>query len=74
MSEDKLESWNNGLIKQSICDFLESSVEKGHYYIKPEDRIASFDYDRTISVEKPVSAQGLYLVTTLISKVKKFPI
>lgn len=73
MTEDKLKSWNNGVVKQSIFDFLESSIENGPSFIKPEDRIASFDYDGTISVEKPVSAQGLYLVSNLISKAEEFP-
>ncbi len=73
MSKNKLTSWNDGLIKQSILDFLESSVESGPNFIKPEDRIASFDYDGTLSIEKPAPAQILYLVSTLIAKAEEYP-
>jgi hypothetical protein len=41
VDEDKLKSWNNGSIKNSIVDFLRSTVEDGSDYIKPEDRIAT---------------------------------
>ena len=53
VDEDKLKSWNNGSIKNSIVDFLRSTVEDGSDYIKPEDRIATFDNDGTLWVNDP---------------------
>ena len=55
--EDTLKSWNDGPVKQSILDFLESSIEEGPNYVKPEARIATFYNDGTLCVEKPMPAQ-----------------
>jgi phosphoserine phosphatase len=60
--EDRLKSWNDGPAKQSILDFLKSSVEEGPNYVKPEARIATFDNDGTLWVEKPLPAQLEFLV------------
>ena len=56
-NEDTLKSWNDGPVKQSILDFLKSSIEEGPNYVKPADRIATFDNDGTLWVEKPVPVQ-----------------
>ena len=61
LQEDTLKSWNEGSVKQSILDFLESSVEEGQNYVKPEARIATFDNDGTLWVEKPMPAQLEFL-------------
>lgn len=60
--EDTLKSWNDGPARQSILDFLRSSVEEGPNYVKPEARIATFDNDGTLWVEKPLPAQLEFLV------------
>ena len=52
---DKLKCWNDGyLLKESILNFLNSSIEEGPHYIKPEDHIATFDNDGTLWAEKPM--------------------
>ena len=56
-NEDALKSWNDGPAKQSILDFLKSSTEEGPNYVKPADRIATFDNDGTLWVEKPMPVQ-----------------
>jgi len=56
-NEHKLKSWNDGPVKQSILDFLKSSIEEGPNYVKPADRIATFDNDGTLWVEKPMPVQ-----------------
>jgi phosphoserine phosphatase len=56
-NEDTLKSWNDGPVKQSILGFLKSSVEEGPNYVKPADRIATFDNDGTLWVEKPMPVQ-----------------
>ena len=58
---DKLKSWNDGPVKQSIIDFLNSSVEEGPNYIEPGDRIATFDNDGTLWAEKPTPVQLHFL-------------
>jgi phosphoglycolate phosphatase-like HAD superfamily hydrolase len=55
--KDKLPSWNDGLTKQSIINFLKSTSTKGPEYIEPEDRIATFDNDGTLWVEQPAPVQ-----------------
>jgi hypothetical protein len=56
LNEDMLKSWNDGPVKQSILDFLKSSIEQGPNYVKPADRIATFDNDGTLWVERPMPA------------------
>jgi phosphoglycolate phosphatase-like HAD superfamily hydrolase len=56
-NEDTLKSWNDGPAKQSILDFLKSSTQAGPNYVKPADRVATFDNDGTLWVEKPVPVQ-----------------
>jgi phosphoserine phosphatase len=58
---DKLKSWKDGPVKQSIINFLNSSIEEGPNYIKPEDRIATFDNDGTLWAEKPIPVQLNFL-------------
>jgi len=50
-----LKSWNDEDSKRAILDFLRTAEVKGPDYIKPEDRIATFDNDGTLWVEKPVA-------------------
>jgi hypothetical protein len=53
-SIDPLPSWNDGKTKQSIIDFVNDvSNENSPNYIKPEDRIATFDNDGTLWSEQP---------------------
>jgi len=61
LDDNKLKSWNNGSIKNSIVDFLRSTVEDGSDYIKPEDRIATFDNDGTLWVERPIPVQADFM-------------
>ena len=53
-STDPLSSWNEGENKQSIIDFVnEVTDETSPYFVKPEDRIATFDNDGTLWSEQP---------------------
>lgn len=52
--QDNLDLWQKGEIKTSIVQFVEEIVDElGSYYLPPEDRIATFDMDGTILLEKP---------------------
>ena len=53
-SEDPLPSWNDGKTKQSIMDFVNDVTKEGSTnFVKPEDRIATFDNDGTLWSEQP---------------------
>lgn len=51
---DPLPSWREGQTKQSILKFVSDvTTEKSSSYVKPEDRIATFDNDGTLWSEVP---------------------
>lgn len=52
--QDPLTSWNEGKVKQSLTDFVNEVTDiNSPYYVKPEDRIATFDNDGTLWSERP---------------------
>ena len=69
-----LKSWNDKPVKQSIIDFLNSSVEEGPNYVKPEDRIATFDNDGTLWSEKPLPIQLNFVFRAFVKTAKKIPV
>lgn len=55
---DPLASWNEGKAKQAILDFVKKvTQEGGPDYVKPPERIATFDNDGTLWAEQPVYFQ-----------------
>lgn len=53
-ASDPLSSWNDGDVKRSIINFVnEATGEMSPRFIKPEDRIATFDNDGTLWSEVP---------------------
>jgi len=59
---DPLTSWNEGLAKQSIIDFVTKTTKQNSAdFIPVADRIACFDNDGTLWTEKPLPFQ-LYFV------------
>ena len=55
---DPLPSWNEGKAKQAILDFVgKVTRDGGPDYVKPEQRIATFDNDVTLWAEQPVYFQ-----------------
>jgi phosphoserine phosphatase len=54
---DPLPSWNDGKSKQAIIAFVEKVTQQGSpSFVVPEDRVATFDMDGTILLEKPAYA------------------
>ena len=52
---DPLPSWNDGELKSAITQFVDDVTnENGPNYVKPEERIATFDNDGTLWFEQPV--------------------
>lgn len=55
---DPLPSWNDGAVKTAITDFVARvTKEGGPDFVPPAERIATFDNDGTLWVEKPVYFQ-----------------
>jgi hypothetical protein len=55
---DPLPSWNETVTKQKIIDFVQTVTDPNNkFYVKPEDRIASFDNDGTLVSEQPMYFQ-----------------
>ncbi|MFO1144335.1 MAG: HAD family hydrolase [Amaricoccus sp.] len=58
---DPLPSWNETPTRRAILDLVAAvTTEGGPGYVRPEDRIATFDQDGTTWVEQPMYAQGLF--------------
>jgi phosphoserine phosphatase len=59
---DALLSWNDGQIKETILDFVRrtTSVESQEW-VAPADRIAAFDLDGTLWVERPTYVDLLFV-------------
>ena len=56
-----LPSWNDGKVKQSLLQFVRDVTDaKGPRFVPPKDRIAVFDNDGTLWVERPMYAQVLF--------------
>ncbi|HTV93644.1 MAG TPA: HAD family hydrolase [Verrucomicrobiae bacterium] len=55
---DPLPSWNAGAAKTAILNFVRAATDSsGPNFLRPEDRVATFDQDGTLWVEHPVYAQ-----------------
>jgi phosphoglycolate phosphatase-like HAD superfamily hydrolase len=54
---DQLPSWNDGVVKKSITDFVARVTTPGSDLVKPEERIAVFDNDGTLWSEQPIYFQ-----------------
>lgn len=52
-STDPLPSWQAGAAKDAILNFIARVTEAGEHFVPPEQRIAVFDHDGTLWVEKP---------------------
>ena len=60
-ADDPLPSWNDGATKQSIIEFVTKvTKEGGPDYVKPEERVATFDNDGTLWIEQPMYNQFVF--------------
>jgi phosphoglycolate phosphatase-like HAD superfamily hydrolase len=58
---DPLPSWNDGAAKKAVTDFVAKTTTSGSPdFVPPAERIATFDMDGTLLVEKPLPAQAEY--------------
>ncbi|MFO1415151.1 MAG: HAD family hydrolase [Burkholderiales bacterium] len=71
---DSLPSWNDGVAKRAIVDFVRSTTTPGSdTFVPPEARVATFDQDGTLWVEHPVYAQVAYCLDRVPALVKARP-
>ena len=69
-----LTSWNDGASKKSIIDFVERVTrEGGADYVKPEERIATFDHDGTLWAEQPMYFQIMFAMDWVRAMAPKHP-
>jgi len=55
-----LTSWNDGAARSMIVDFVARVTrEGGPEYVRPAERIATFENDGTLRCEQPVQVQVL---------------
>jgi phosphoserine phosphatase len=63
---DPLPSWNEGAAKQAIMDFVNGVTdETDPNFVKPADRIATFDNDGTLWAEQPFYFQVFFIFERL---------
>ena len=73
-SPASLSSWNEGVAKQAIVDFVRQTTDdKSPHFIPVEERIAVFDQDGTLWVEQPIYPQAKYCFDRLSVIVKDKP-
>jgi phosphoglycolate phosphatase-like HAD superfamily hydrolase len=57
-----LPSWNDTATRSAVEQYVESVTGDGPQFIQPEDRVAVFDNDGTLWVEKPMPIQLDYTI------------
>lgn len=58
-----LPSWNDGAAKSAILDFVARvTKEGGPDYVRPAERVATFDNDGTLWCEQPFQVQVFFLI------------
>ncbi len=60
-----LDSWNDGVAKSAILEFIRSVTTPGATFVPPAGRIATFDNDGTLWCEKPNYVQADFLLRRL---------
>lgn len=71
---DPLPSWNDGATKKAIVDFVQATTTQGSpTFVPPAERIATFDQDGTLWVEKPMYTQVVYCLERVPVLVKARP-
>ena len=63
-----LDTWNDGVTKSAIVDFVARVTADGPDFVEPEARVAVFDNDGTLWCEKPAYIQLDFLVRRLAEK------
>ena len=71
---DPLPSWNDTAPKKAIIDFVERVTTQGSPdFVKPEERIATFDNDGTLWAEKPIYFQFQFAIDRVKALARQHP-
>jgi len=71
---DPLPSWNDGAAKAAIVEFVKATTTQGGpQFVPPAERVATFDQDGTLWVERPIYAQVTYCLERVPSVVRLKP-
>ena len=70
---DPLPSWNEGAAKRAIVSFVQKVTQPGKDYVRPEERIATFDNDGTLWVEQPLYFQFIFMLGQVKAAAPKHP-
>jgi hypothetical protein len=74
MSQVPLASWTDGPTKQALLDFVTRVTEEGGPdYVRPAERIATFDNDGTLWCEQPMQSQLFFAYDRLKALAEKDP-
>jgi phosphoglycolate phosphatase-like HAD superfamily hydrolase len=73
MNESNLASWNEGPAKAKVMEFVRRATSDGPDFVPVPDRIATFDNDGTLWVEKPAPPQFDFLLRVWSAAVKDDP-
>jgi phosphoserine phosphatase len=74
MISGPLPSWNDGAAKSAILDFVARVTnDSGPDYVRPAERIATFDNDGTLWCEQPVQVQVFFLIDRVKELAAKDP-
>ncbi len=73
-TENYLASWNEGSVKSSIINFVKDVTDKNSpNFVRPEDRIATFDNDGTLWSEQPMYFQLFFTIDRVKDLADKHP-
>jgi hypothetical protein len=71
---DPLPSWNEGVAKQAIIDFVtRTTTEGGSEFVPPSERVAAFDQDGTLWVEQPMYTEVEFALSRIPALIKARP-
>ncbi|MEU9664533.1 HAD family hydrolase [Streptomyces bobili] len=74
MDGSRLRSWNDGEAKRSIVEFVTTAATEGASgFIPAADRVAVFDNDGTLWVERPAPVQSDFVLGKLAARLKADP-
>jgi phosphoglycolate phosphatase-like HAD superfamily hydrolase len=73
-AEDPLPSWNEGPTKTAIVEFVQRVTTEGSPdFVRPGERIATFDNDGCLWAEQPVYFQGLFALDRIKALAHEHP-
>lgn len=71
---DPLPSWNDGVAKKAIVDFVQSTtLQGGPSFVPAAERVATFDQDGTLWVEHPIYTQVMFVLESVPALVNAKP-